>query len=166
MMRSLIVSLAACAVLALVVTIHAACTNDGGNDEAECTSPLDCELRESCIRGTCVAQGDEGEGEAPIGGGNVDSTVLVESLCERLASCQVGGGETDCVNELNGQIEDMRSRNTEVCVRAADATVRFFTCVNGLTCQQLQADLSSSCPMGQEAIELQGSCTGGEGEGE
>lgn len=167
MSRALVPLIAAClAALAGIVAISGACTGTGDDDDdvVACQSPLDCELGESCRDGTCTADSaaeGEGEGEEPVG-----EEQAIAAVCQRLAACQATSPET-CVNDLTFQLQDIRARGSDVCLRAADAMVEFFSCATGLTCEQLQSDPFSFCPVGQEANNLQNQCVNlGEGEGE
>lgn len=160
---------------ALVVVIQAvgACagTGDGtgdGDGRVPCDSPLDCQLGESCRDGVCTDGSSEGEGESVEGEGEGEGTQdeIITAVCQRFASCQ-GQPVEQCINDLTFQIDDMRARGTEVCFQAAEATLEFFACLNGLTCAQVQNDPFGFCPNGQTANNLQSQCfNSGEGEGE
>jgi hypothetical protein len=161
MIRSFAVLSVGCALVVALGTCVG--TSDGdGDGEVSCTSPLDCELGESCRDGVCSASG-EGEGEGGEGEGE-NQDAIITSVCQRLSSCQ-GADPNSCINDLTFQLDDMRSRGTDVCLSAADAMLQFFSCVNGLTCQQMQ-EATAFCPVGQEASNLQNQCFNGSGEGE
>lgn len=150
--------------LALLVAVAVlGITGPGGcvdaDPEVPCASPLDCELRQACRDGACVDQSGEGEGE-----GEIDEDTAVQGICLRIAQCQ-GGSPVDCNAQLQAQMDDMRRRGTDVCSRAADAMIEFFTCAQALTCAQL-GDPSLPCPVVAQAQQLQEQCFAGEGEGE
>lgn len=153
----------------VIVTLSAcAGVSDGdGGDEVACDSPLDCALGESCRDGVCTAEPSDGGGEGE-GEGESNEDEIIARACERLSQCQ-GESVQSCIAGVGSQLDQIRSRGTDICLRAAEASLSFFGCLGALTCDQINSDPFGFCPVGNEANDLQNLCFNsgpGEGEGE
>lgn len=164
-MRARWIAFVVCSPMLAVPGCTGASDGDGDGDPVPCESPLECEIGQACIDGVCTEPVDpvepgEGEGE-----GDGDDREIIDGVCLRIAQCQ-GADPLSCSEELVRQIDEMRGIGTTVCLQAAEAMLQFFVCVRGLSCDQINNDPFSSCPVGNEASNLQSQCFNGSGEGE